>query len=678
MRSNFWSGSLLAIGATTLLAASAAFGQCNNTCPGGGIQQNDACGGLNPDPNGGCNFSPVQYQDIGAIVGVSSKTTCGTVGTWGDANRDLDWYRFSLSQPAKLKVTLNHKDASGNPVTNATIFIINGDDCDTQVVEYAVASGSCPFVSDEVALPAGNHVVIITVNSFAPDPPACPVTYSAKIEVTALIDAACGGTAECTQVHPTGGCNNLACCDQVCTFNPDCCSTGWDQTCVDLAVKLCGLFIYDCPAVPGAPANNCATAAASLTCGAEAVAFNTTNATTDGPPNAGCTYGKDIWYILQFDGVGGGELELDVNTPTFDSTVALYALGASPTFDPNDLPNLFIGCVDANGPGGEAVVLIDAVEGDWYLIQVAGFDGGQGAESGAGDISTVCRRVIYNTGNTNAVKFDSTNMGNYTNTNLGWSSGNLNGTTSQQRWACQAFTVGALPSNTIWRVTAIHGYGFEATGFTNEQLCWRIWKRTSLATPPNPPNDFPPDDAAAAFGCVPMPAPFDIVGGAANEDFEITTNFTLKAGDYWLTIYANNTNGTISNWAWFTNSANGIGYTVPPGATNGMWRSSLYPTPGFVAYTLPMTTIMQQDGLDPAQLYTTGFRLIGTKESSGPPPCPSDFNGDGIVNGADLGLQLAAWGSCPAPCIFDLNGDGLVDGADLGLELAAWGPCPTN
>ena len=47
-----------------------------------------------------------------------------------------------------------------------------------------------------------------------------------------------------------------------------------------------------------------------------------------------------------------------------------------------------------------------------------------------------------------------------------------------------------------------------------------------------------------------------------------------------------------------------------------------------------------------------------------------DLNGDGHVDGADLGLLLAGWG---APGIADLNGDGNVDGADLGLLLAAWG-----
>ena len=50
---------------------------------------------------------------------------------------------------------------------------------------------------------------------------------------------------------------------------------------------------------------------------------------------------------------------------------------------------------------------------------------------------------------------------------------------------------------------------------------------------------------------------------------------------------------------------------------------------------------------------------------------PGDFNGDGTVNGADLGLMLAVWGPC-AGCPEDLNGDGVVSGADLGLLLSYW------
>jgi hypothetical protein len=52
-------------------------------------------------------------------------------------------------------------------------------------------------------------------------------------------------------------------------------------------------------------------------------------------------------------------------------------------------------------------------------------------------------------------------------------------------------------------------------------------------------------------------------------------------------------------------------------------------------------------------------------------PCPEDLNGDGQVNGADLGLMLGAWGTPDG----DVNGNGITDGADLGLLLGAWGPC---
>ena len=52
-------------------------------------------------------------------------------------------------------------------------------------------------------------------------------------------------------------------------------------------------------------------------------------------------------------------------------------------------------------------------------------------------------------------------------------------------------------------------------------------------------------------------------------------------------------------------------------------------------------------------------------------PCPEDLNGDGVINGADLGLLLGAWGTSGQ----DINGDGIVNGADLGLLLGAWGEC---
>ncbi|MEY4103229.1 MAG: hypothetical protein RL461_431 [Planctomycetota bacterium] len=54
--------------------------------------------------------------------------------------------------------------------------------------------------------------------------------------------------------------------------------------------------------------------------------------------------------------------------------------------------------------------------------------------------------------------------------------------------------------------------------------------------------------------------------------------------------------------------------------------------------------------------------------------CPADLNGDNVVNGLDLGLVLAAWGTPKQ----DITGDSVTDGTDLGILLASWGACETD
>ena len=51
---------------------------------------------------------------------------------------------------------------------------------------------------------------------------------------------------------------------------------------------------------------------------------------------------------------------------------------------------------------------------------------------------------------------------------------------------------------------------------------------------------------------------------------------------------------------------------------------------------------------------------------------PGDLDGNGTVDGADLGFVLGAWGTSSG----DLTGDGQTDGADLGALLGGWGDCP--
>lgn len=66
--------------------------------------------------------------------------------------------------------------------------------------------------------------------------------------------------------------------------------------------------------------------------------------------------------------------------------------------------------------------------------------------------------------------------------------------------------------------------------------------------------------------------------------------------------------------------------------------------------------------------------LTDSNDDGVPDECAADgdLNGDGVVNGDDLGTMLGQWGAC-AGCPADLNGDGVVDGDDLGTLLGNWG-----
>jgi hypothetical protein len=55
------------------------------------------------------------------------------------------------------------------------------------------------------------------------------------------------------------------------------------------------------------------------------------------------------------------------------------------------------------------------------------------------------------------------------------------------------------------------------------------------------------------------------------------------------------------------------------------------------------------------------------------PPCPADLDGDGLVDGHDLGQLLVLWGTTQASA--DLDGDGVVGGGDLAVLLGQWGAC---
>ncbi len=121
----------------------------------------------------------------------------------------------------------------------------------------------------------------------------------------------------------------------------------------------------------------------------------------------------------------------------------------------------------------------------------------------------------------------------------------------------------------------------------------------------------------------------------------------------------------LDDGAWFTLETVAV--------SDAAWRALEWsvPTGGastlqirFVASDLGSGSVVEA-GVDEIRVFAAGCADA---------PCVGDLDGDGQVDGADVGLLLAAWGSTDPSA--DLTGDGFVNGADLGLLLGGWGLCP--
>ena len=165
----------------------------------------------------------------------------------------------------------------------------------------------------------------------------------------------------------------------------------------------------------------------------------------------------------------------------------------------------------------------------------------------------------------------------------------------------------------------------------------------------------PNADGTFAF-TVPVPVTISVAGSAAGQPFASASPGVLALA------------GTIS--------VAGLQATVSAQATTNE-TSPVPPPPPVVDQPFGLPTILPPGST--ANLLLSGTFSEGSSTTNstitiaavGPRiPRPADFNGDGAVNGDDLGLLLSGWG---LPGIADLNLDGLVDGNDLGHLLSQWG-----
>ncbi|MBC24181.1 MAG: hypothetical protein CMJ32_09740 [Phycisphaerae bacterium] len=189
--------------------------------------EEEPCG---EDLNGGCNST----ENIAEPINVNS-SICGTA--WGeDGTRDTDWFEFTLTERSDVTWELyNGLSMAG--------FILSAD-CDPVV--FATGEGQCPTVAT-ACLEAGTYRVFAGAASFegiSCDSPL--VDYVGVLTATPQSEecpapGGCGDPASGSCCEPTGspGCDDEECCTQICTADPFCCDTEWDQICADAAAITC-------------------------------------------------------------------------------------------------------------------------------------------------------------------------------------------------------------------------------------------------------------------------------------------------------------------------------------------------------------------------------------------------------------------------------------------------------
>ena len=331
----------------------------------------------------------------------------------------------------------------------------------------------------------------------------------------------------CFIQHVTGGCENAFCCDKVCAADSFCCTSDWDSNCVNRARTLCSSDQCD-DAMPIA--------------GAATFSFDTTNATTDGPPHVACResstenqIAKDVWYCWTAPCTDTvyvrtcGQTELDTKLAVYDGCAC----------PPSDATLLDCGD-DRCGQGHpQSTAVFHAVAGRSYLIRLGAFPRAL-PDRGTGTFTISC---------------DPPAQPNCPAT--GDCCGGLGTTGCVDQSCCEAVCgCDLFCCDTVWDADCA-GAGYQGSGCGTDALCPILCgdcPAGAVAFVDPPPGildagrPFPPDDAAHLLGIdtvhVTAPAGSNLLGcwklcetassGVANGIASITDDgggqFTIKLG----------------------------------------------------------------------------------------------------------------------------------------------------
>ncbi|MFZ9688300.1 MAG: hypothetical protein ACO3DS_00520 [Phycisphaerales bacterium] len=120
------------------------------------------------------------------------------------------------------------------------------------------------------------------------------------------------------------------------------------------------------------------------------------------------------------------------------------------------------------------------------------------------------------------------------------------------------------------------------------------------------------------------------------------------------------------------------GIPVPGCAPGQSWADRYHPLGGSCSLSWPCTVLVEADARSIGRPFIPGADCSDADGDGRADICNEaaspDINGDGVVDGGDLGILFSFWGSSDP--VADITRDGMINGEDLGLLLIFWGPMP--
>jgi hypothetical protein len=537
----------------------------------------------------------------------------------------------------------------GVPVGDATGSDVEGA-CAVYPLDGSAAAGQTDFTPFTYEVDASGDVLVAIYQAWDDGTGLQGGTVTTADTFFTLggeVPGACADAdGSCAEVHSTPGCTDISCCALVCDAaaggDPFCCEVSWDSTCVDNAIALCGIYIYTCD--NPAYANDCATAPQLMTNG-ERADYSTLNANYDGPIiSCAAEGGPNVWFLVNIDEAVDQLLSATTcNDADYDTALTLWDGGPiGSTIDPSNLPNMEVACNDDGGgcPDYQSFLVASVTAGNQYLISVSGWQG----SVGNGGLT-----VSWETPDPPLPPYTCDIPGpdtfSQSNTDVLTAGGVAcaGGTTTENAY-CRIYSAADM-GNDMFTIDCIR-FGVTNPGSYIEGEV-NVFKSANGTAVPYADLELL---ATAPFG-------FYTTDGLAYDVVTFDDGAVVDLSDGSALVIELSYGASPDGFVTF---GGGTGADITNGTT--YLRSASCGLAEFVA------------------VGDIGFDLewavfVDGTAGAGQPDCPGDFNGDGMVDGADFGYILAAWGPCPG-CPEDLNGDGEVNGADVGLVLSVWGACP--